>query len=131
MMIPDVTVTLDSGQVAATIIATAALVAAVVYLARGLRRVLTIVHAIENVVERELNVAAVGEVPGPDEPLKATVQRELTNNHGSSMKDDLDGLTVGFHALARQVDDLDDRLGVHDERLNAHLAQLLDEETKP
>ncbi len=36
-----------------------------------------------------------------------------THNHGSSMKDDLHGLTVGYGVLARQVDDIEDRLTTH------------------
>lgn len=41
------------------------------------------------------------------------VDRELTNNHGSSMKDDVDGLAVAVGAMSRLVDDLDERLTSH------------------
>lgn len=95
-----VTVTLDSQRVIAAVIATATLVGAIAYLSRVVKRAGRTLGAILRIVERELDA-------GPQsEPVKTVVNRELTNNHGSSMKDDLDGLTTGFGLLARQVDGL-------------------------
>lgn len=40
--------------------------------------------------------------------IESVISKELEHNHGSSMKDDLHGMAVGFGLTQRQVDDLED-----------------------
>lgn len=116
-MTPLVAVTIDSAQITAGVVATAGLIGAAVYLGRILARVLTAVHIIRRIVERELDAEQAEE--RTDVPLKTVVNRELTHNHGSSLKDDVYGLAIGQRLLARQVDDLDERFTAHlEERSN-------------
>lgn len=106
-MEPHLTVTLDGEQLVGWIVGAAALLAAIAYLARFVRRTSQRLYAILRIVERELDAG------DQSEPVKTVVQRELTNNHGSSIKDDVDGIAVAVGALSRQVDDIDERLTTH------------------
>lgn len=59
------------------------------------------------------------------ETLNAVVTRELTPNHGGSMKDDVHGTAVSTHELEKRVDALSDALADHLRRsdLRARLAR--------
>lgn len=85
-----VTISIGADQTVGWVLASAALIAALIYLIRGARKVLRIVRAIQNVVEGELE-----------------------HNHGSSMKDDVHGIAVTVGNLARDVDDLKADLYTH------------------
>lgn len=96
------------------IIAAGAIVAALLILGKGAA---LLVKRIRSVV-RTLDV------------IEAVVQRELHNNHGSSIKDDVTGIAVAVGKLGRDVDeltgqlsDVDTRLGAYGLVLEGHLAR--------
>lgn len=53
--------------------------------------------------------------------VETIVTRELEHNHGSSMKDDLYGMAVGFGLTQRQVDDLESVVYQLRAQLDRHL----------
>jgi len=53
--------------------------------------------------------------------VETIVSRELTHNHGTSMKDDMYGMAVAFGLTQRQVDDMEEILYDHVHRFNKHL----------
>lgn len=102
-----VTITLDGDQLVGWIVGAAAVLGALAYIARWVRRATRTLQAVHRIVERELDAGDTCE------PVATVVARELTNNHGSSLKDDVDGIAVAVGALSRQVDDIDERLTNH------------------
>lgn len=56
---------------------------------------------------------ALDSLPGRMARLESLVNRELTHNHGSSIKDDMTGLAVGMGHLSRTVEQLRDDFDDH------------------
>lgn len=102
------TVTLDPGQVAAAVVLFAGLLGAVGYLWRQGRKAVRVLHAVHELVNRE-----------------------LTPDHGHSVKDrvdqtahqttQLDAIQVGLGGLSQLVDNINSRLAEVDDRLTEHL----------
>jgi hypothetical protein len=95
-----ITVTLDSDQIAAGIVAAAALAAGVAYFTRWVVKAGRVLFALHELAERE-----------------------LTHNHGSSMKDDTVGTAEGLGVLSRLVDGLADEVDDINHRLTQHLKE--------
>lgn len=82
------------------IVAAAAALTALGYLARLARRTLKRVEEISGLADR------VRDLQGTVDDLDTLVTRELTHNHGSSIKDDVHGLAIAVGQQSREIDDL-------------------------
>jgi beta-xylosidase len=87
---PLVVVEVTPAGVAACIVGAAAFLGATAYLFRQLRKLVRYAQALHTLTERE-----------------------LTNNHGSSLKDDVDGIAVSVGQLGRRLDDFETRFNEH------------------
>ena len=95
------------------IILAAAVLAALLALWRGVRALVRKLDAIDSLPAK---VAALDSLPAKVAALEELVRRELTHNHGSSIKDDVHGLAVGMGSLGRDLDQLRTDFDTHTRR---------------
>lgn len=104
-------ITLTAESVAAFVVLFASFLAALGYLGTKVRKAVHILDAVERVVQQAAdNADEAATQAGASQQI---IARELTENTGGSIKDDVSAIAYVVGNLWRKVDEVDERLNDH------------------